>query len=50
MKKPFSRNMYDQADNAAKSQMISWIEENHPKCSINSDENYFFDIAVSSMR
>ena len=46
-KKPFSRNMYDLADNSAKKQMISWIEENHPNCSVDSDENYFFDISVT---
>ena len=48
MKKPFSKTMYDIADTSAKKQMINWIEDNHPSCSVNSDENYFFDIAVKS--
>ena len=48
MKKPFSKTMYDIADTSAKKQMIKWIEEHHPNCSVNSDENYFFDLAVKS--
>lgn len=48
MKKPFSKSLYDASDSKAKENMILWLLEKFPKCSINSKETTYFDITLET--
>lgn len=49
MKKPFSKSLYDASDSKAKENMILWLLEKFPKCSINSKETTYFDITLKQI-
>ena len=48
MKKPFSKSLYEASDSKAKENMILWLLEKFPKCSINSKETTYFDITLET--